>query len=112
MSMERSFLPSRITEPLPNWRSIWRQRGRTAPYSCPWRILFDDTQRACLRTLVNSLWRGSACGSKTIGEAAGDVGRNDENRTLFVPGSQYVLFGNVVLSVFDPRCPSLRLAVS
>src|SRR6185437_8610122 len=23
ISIERSFLPSRITEPLPNWRSIW-----------------------------------------------------------------------------------------
>src|SRR5258706_10788582 len=29
-SMERSFLPSRITEPLPNWRSIWESAADRA----------------------------------------------------------------------------------
>src|ERR1700716_3454785 len=30
MSMERSFLPSFITEPLPNWRSIWESAADRA----------------------------------------------------------------------------------
>src|ERR1700737_270587 len=29
-SMERSFLPSFITEPLPNWRSIWDSAADSA----------------------------------------------------------------------------------
>src|SRR5258705_9490175 len=29
-SMERSFLPSLITEPLPNWRSIWESAADRA----------------------------------------------------------------------------------
>src|SRR2546421_4537004 len=29
-SMERSFLPSFITEPLPNWRSIWESAADRA----------------------------------------------------------------------------------
>src|SRR5215218_9465323 len=30
MSIERSFLPSFITEPLPNWRSIWESAADRA----------------------------------------------------------------------------------
>src|SRR5882724_7038014 len=30
MSIERSFLPSFITEPLPNWRSIWESAAARA----------------------------------------------------------------------------------
>src|SRR5713226_6954014 len=30
ISIERSFLPSRITEPLPNWRSIWESAADRA----------------------------------------------------------------------------------
>src|SRR5947209_11889237 len=30
ISIERSFLPSRITEPLPNWRSIWESAAARA----------------------------------------------------------------------------------
>src|SRR4249919_3399529 len=30
MSIERSFLPSFITEPLPNWRSIWESAAERA----------------------------------------------------------------------------------
>jgi hypothetical protein len=30
MSIDLSFLPSRITEPLPNWRSIWLSAAERA----------------------------------------------------------------------------------
>jgi hypothetical protein len=45
---------------------------------------------------------------KRLTRRAGDW----EQCTLFVLGSQYVLLYRWVLSVFDPQCPKLNLAVS
>src|SRR5471032_1828472 len=104
-SIERSFLPSRITEPLPNWRSIWESAADSA-------LVLSMEDPSTIRSAVAdigwcSLWRGFACGTNRWRSWP-----TWEQRTLFVLGSQYVLFGGVVLAVFDPSCPSLKLAVS
>src|SRR5690348_7355727 len=57
-SMERSFLPSFITEPLPNWRSIWDSAADSA-------LLLSMEEPSTIRSGVAdigwcSLWRGFA----------------------------------------------------
>src|SRR5689334_6890333 len=56
--MERSFLPSFITEPLPNWRSIWDSAADSA-------LLLSMDEPSTIRRAVAdigwcSLWRGFA----------------------------------------------------
>src|SRR5262249_50678478 len=57
-SMERSFLPSFITEPLPNWRSIWDSAADSA-------LLLSMEEPSTIRSAGTdigwcSLWRGFA----------------------------------------------------
>jgi hypothetical protein len=50
-------------------------------------------------------------GDSLAGQTDGEEPRNQrlmEQRTLFVPGSQYVLFVGKVLACFDPHWPSLK----
>src|SRR5438270_9045699 len=85
-SIERSFLPSRITEPLPNWRSIWESAADSA-------LVLSMEDPSTIRSAVAdigwcSLWRGFADG--TNGWRKRPAMR--EHCTLFVLSSQYVLF--------------------
>src|ERR1700727_759064 len=105
ISIERSFLPSFITEPLPNWRSIWDSAADRA-------LLLSMEEPSTIRRAVTDIVvllmarireRDKRCGGgMSVGSKC----------TPFVPCSQYVLLSGGVLSVFDPRCPSLKLAVS
>src|ERR1700737_3036199 len=87
-SMERSFLPSFITEPLPNWRSIWDSAADSA-------LLLSMDEPSTIRSAVVadirwcSLWRGFARATNGWGKPGGGGGRC----ALFVFSSQYVLFG-------------------
>src|SRR4051794_21690890 len=60
-SIERSFLPSFITEPLPNWRSIWESAAAKA------LVLSMEDPSTIRRAVVDigscSLWRGFGCGT-------------------------------------------------
>src|SRR6186997_925445 len=61
MSIERSFLPSFITEPLPNWRSIWESAADRALV-----LSMEDPstiRRAVADMVTCSLWRGFASGT-------------------------------------------------
>src|SRR5580698_1496455 len=66
-SIERSFLPSFITEPLPNWRSIWESAADRA------LVLSMEDPSSIRRAVADigwcSLWRGFASG--TNGTAIG-----------------------------------------
>src|SRR5215472_15123453 len=83
-SMDRSFLPSFITEPLPNWRSIWDSAADNA-------LLLSMEEPSTIRRAVTDIglapYGGDSLGRQTVGEAAGEL----EQCTLFVLGSQYVL---------------------
>src|SRR5260370_17440076 len=62
ISIERSFLPSFITEPLPNWRSIWDSAAERAL-----DLSMEDPstiRRAVADIGRCSLWRGFLCGAK------------------------------------------------
>src|SRR5580698_72648 len=104
-SIERSFLPSFITEPLPNWRSIWDSAADRA-------LVLSMEDPATIRRAATDI-AGAPYGGDSL---AGQRGRRDfqgnffrqtrretsgkpasrwlmEQRTLFVLSSQYVLFG-------------------
>src|SRR5215469_6353437 len=67
-SIERSFLPSFITLPLPNWRSIWDSAADRA-------LLLSMEDPSTIRRAVAdmgscSLWRGFAGWTNTCGDLA------------------------------------------
>src|SRR5438132_3743747 len=93
-SIERSFLPSRITEPLPNWRSIWESAADRA-------LVLSMEDPSTIRRAVADIGRAPYGGDSLVGQTVGELGRVMwEYRTLFVPGSQYVLFGEAVMACF------------
>src|SRR6185437_9127173 len=100
-SMERSFLPSFITEPLPNWRSIWDSAADSA-------LLLSMDEPSTIRSAVVadigscSLWRGFAWATNGWGKTA-------LMETLypicsqfaicsFEDGVRYIPFGHVTMS--------------
>src|SRR5436190_4068593 len=92
MSIERSFLPSFISEPLPNCRSIWESAAdsafdlsmeepstiRRAGTDIGWLLMTDSGGTSSGESRTSGLWQ--VC-------------------TTFVLCSQYVLFRGAVLSV-------------
>src|ERR1700687_1091099 len=87
-SIERSFLPSFITEPLPNWRSIWESAADRA-------LVLSMEDPSTIRRAVADMGGAPYGGDSLAGQTDGEEPRNQrlmEQRTLFVPGSQYVLF--------------------
>src|SRR3954452_2198755 len=94
MSIALSFLPSRMTEPLPNWRSIWVSAADRA-----FDLSIEDpsTRRRAGWLILRSLWRRFG-GSTTRGLLAAPESTDGQDCTLFVPSSQYVLFWGGVLA--------------
>src|SRR4051812_25317605 len=98
-SIERSFLPSFITEPLPNWRSIWESAAARA-------LVLSMEDPSTIRRAVADI------GSAPYGEDSLAGQRQESNfrrlevlRTTFVLCSQYVLFDWTVLACFNPQWP-------
>src|SRR6516165_5185386 len=62
-SMERSFLPSFITEPLPNWRSIWDSAADNA-------LLLSMEEPSTIRRAVTDIglapYGGDSLGRQTL----------------------------------------------
>src|SRR5690242_2757427 len=85
-SMERSFLPSFITEPLPNWRSIWDSAAESA-------LLLSMEEPSTIRRAVTDIGLAPYGGDSLGGQTVNERRRQSEQCTLFVPRSQYVLFG-------------------
>src|SRR5437588_9347873 len=71
ISIERSFLPSFITEPLPTWRSIWESAADRALV-----LSMEDpsTIRRAVADIGRAPYGGDSPVGQTVGEAAGDVG--------------------------------------
>src|ERR1700683_3443591 len=105
ISIERSFSPSFITEPLPNWRSIWDSAADRA-------LLLSMEDPSTIRRAVTDIVvllmarireRDKRCGAESALEA--------NVHHLFLVRNMFFLWG-WVLACFDPSCPSLKLAVS
>src|SRR5450756_1990388 len=85
ISIERSFLPSFITEPLPNWRSIWESAAESA-------LVLSMEDPSTIRRAVADMGRAPYGGDSLAGQTGGGQTVDVRQCTLFVPGSQYVLF--------------------
>src|SRR5437016_10624581 len=102
-SIERSFLPSFITDPLPNWRSIWESAADRA------LVLSMEDPSTIRRAVAADIGRAPYGGDSPVGQTVGKSGPVMwQQRTLFVPGSQYVLFVVLVLACFNPLWPNLN----
>src|ERR1700742_3080281 len=95
-SIERSFLPSFITEPLPNCRSIWESAADRA-------LVLSMEDPSTIRRAETDMGRAPYGGDSLEGQTDGRLSRGlMEQCTLFVLRSQYVLTNNSVLACFDP----------
>src|SRR6266446_7719031 len=63
-SMERSFLPSFITEPLPNWRSIWESAADRA-------LVLSMEDPSTIRRAVADILRAPYGGDSRAGQTGG-----------------------------------------
>src|SRR5207253_6702235 len=66
ISIERSFLPSFITEPLPNWRSIWESAADRA-------LVLSMEDPSTIRRAVADIGRAPYGGDSLAGQT-GDEG--------------------------------------
>src|ERR1700752_706007 len=78
-SMERSFLPSFITEPLPNWRSICESAADRALV-----LSMEDpsTIRRAVADIGRAPYGGDSLAGQTVAATGGDFGRNDLGSSL------------------------------
>src|SRR5213079_2470986 len=87
--MERSFLPSFITEPLPNWRSIWESAADRA-------LVLSMEDPSTIRRAVADIGRAPYGGDSLAGQTGDGVSKesaaDEDPCTSFVLCSQYVLF--------------------
>src|SRR4051794_22020154 len=93
-SIERSFLPSFITEPLPNCRSIWDSAADRA-------LVLSMEDPSTIRRAETDMGRAPYGEDSLAGQMAGPESGLMEQCTLFVLGSQYVLKSYLVLAPFD-----------
>src|SRR5215211_8492900 len=63
-SIERSFLPSFITEPLPNWRSIWESAAARA-------LVLSMEDPSTIRRAVADIIRAPYGGDSRAGQTGG-----------------------------------------
>src|SRR6185436_19908896 len=66
MSIERSFLPSFITEPLPNWRSIWESAADRA-------LVLSMEDPSTIRRAVADIIRAPYGGDSRAGQTGGGM---------------------------------------
>src|SRR2546425_2210555 len=80
MSIERSFLPSFITEPLPNWRSIWESAADRALV-----LSMEDpsTIRRAVADMGRAPYGGGLLGGQTEGLNPRPRGGDGKNHPLF-----------------------------
>src|ERR1700680_2612870 len=65
MSIERSFLPSFITEPFPNWRSIWESAADRA-------LVLSMEDPSTIRRAVADIGRAPYGGDSLAGQTDGN----------------------------------------
>src|ERR1700737_1942074 len=71
MSIERSFLPSFITEPLPNWRSIWDSAADRA-------LVLSMEDPSTIRRAVADIGRAPYGGDSLAGQTGRQYGPNSD----------------------------------
>src|SRR6476660_1396001 len=95
ISIERSFLPNFITEPLPNWRSIWETAADRA-------LDLSMEDPSTIRRAVADIG-GAPYGEDSLAGQTGDerlgFGCRWEPCTTFVLCSQYVFSKGPVLTL-------------
>src|SRR5438128_12595375 len=91
MSIERSFLPSFITEPLPNWRSIWESAADRA-------LVLSMEDPSTIRRAVADIGRAPYGGDSLAGQTGDE---NLKGNRLLVENLVPVLFSvrNMFFSV-------------
>src|SRR5258705_11848253 len=92
-SIERSFLPSLITEPLPNWRSIWESAADRA-----FDLSMEDP--STIRRGVTDIGGAPYGGDSAAGQKRG-------NRKILLGGELPTCFLFGVLCLFFVPCLSL-----
>src|SRR5258708_22221099 len=89
MSIERSFLPSFITEPLPNWRSIWESAAARA-------LVLSMEDPSTIRRAVADIGRAPYGGGSLAGTTGGAepfvVAGGGEHSHMLVSFFHYVFF--------------------
>src|SRR5256714_15482943 len=78
MSIERSFLPSFITEPLPNWRSIWESAADRA-------LVLSMEDPSTIRRAVADIIRAPYGGDSRAGQTGGGRFQDSPAYGNFVP---------------------------
>src|SRR3979409_1565006 len=84
-SIERSFLPSFITEPLPNWRSIWESAADRA-------LVLSMEDPSTIRRAVADIGRAPYGGGLLAGQTGG--GRGLGNGFLWENFFKFFYFGS------------------
>src|ERR1700692_2318037 len=73
-SIERSFLPSLITEPLPNWRSIWESAADRA-------LVLSMEDPSTIRRAVADIGGAPYGGDSLAGQTGGKDGGQERTGT-------------------------------
>ena len=104
MSIDLSFLPSFMIEPLPKFRSIWDSAASSA-LDLSLSIVIPSITRRLAAAIVSLLMTGIRKSDKRAPLPALHPFSMEIECTLFVLCSQYVLFGGWVLACFRPKRP-------
>src|SRR4051812_35532497 len=107
ISIDRSFLPSFMIEPLPKLRSIWDSAASSA-LDLSLSIEIPSTTRSEAAAISSLLMTGIRRSDKRVPLPAQHPESMKNQCTLFVLCSQYVLFGSLVLAYFDPEWPVFK----
>src|ERR1700674_1291882 len=107
MSMERSFLPSFITEPLPNWRSIWESAADRA-------LVLSMEDPSTIRRAVADIGGAPYGGDSLAGQKGAVIAESASDGTLYPICSKFAIcsFWRWVPACFKPQWPKLNFAVS
>src|SRR5258707_15853284 len=105
-SMERSFLPNFITEPLPNWRSIWESAADRA-------LVLSMEDHSTIRRAVADMGRAPYGGGLLAGQKGGGKhktgGGGGEKITHFFFVCDIFFFLGGGIFFFSPKNGFVRL---
>src|SRR5215475_2988378 len=100
-SIERSFLPSLITEPLPNWRSIW---DRAADSALLLSMDEPSTIRRAGADIGQAPYGGDSVGRQTVNETGRVLKTTYSICSPFAICSPQKWRYSPYLSLFNPQC--------
>src|SRR5216684_3223258 len=107
-SIERSFLPSLITEPLPNWRSIWESAADRA-------LVLSMEDPSTIRRAVADIGGAPYGGDSLAGQTGGKEEIRDEIKNgwgIRPMGTLYPICSQFAICSFGKRGSAPVLTVS